>query len=363
MALPTSTSVEFSLEEEHELTASELSEPPFPVLPMSMPLPTNTEVQADAGYQATEISESTTESLEADKYQALAICCVTRDYDATDSIGSVAAGTVVYAVEKRGNRIKIQIPAGDSGVDVTGSHRQGWIDMECSTGERVVKPIIPMQTLSPDEDCPGGGIAYPQPGMAFHGPRPGPPGLAVPPVLVQAGPYMPMAPPYGAPRPLVPSLPFKPLNLQQRAPMRVEGSPQPPETTSDNAAAIPLPEEFPALRPSMRRRSFPIPTPAPMQMNTDPFPAPAPGPMPSTVKRTSRRGATKRGHDSGTGKRHGYRNGIDFPDPHQALVSNTPGVVLYPRDPRTGAVIIPKHLRRRNRSRRRKAHMRAAAAN
>lgn len=337
MAFPTSTSVEFSLEEEHELTASELSEPPFPVLPMSMPLPTNTEVQADAGYQATEVSESTTESLEADKYQALAICCVTRDYEAQDSIGSVAAGT---------------IPAGDSGVDVTGSHRQGWIDMECSTGERVVKPIVPMQTLSPDEDCPGGGIAYPQPGMAFPGPRPGPPGLAVPPVLVQAGPYMPMAPPFAAPRPLVPSLPFKPLNLQQRAPMRVEGSPQPPETTSDNAAAIPLPEEFPALRPSMRRRSFPIPTPAPMQMNTDPFPAPAPGPMPSTVKRTSRRG---------TGKRHGYRNGIDFPDPHQALVSNTPGVVLYPRDPRTGAVIIPKHLRRRNRSRRRKAHLRAAA--
>merc|ERR1719410_2675575 len=39
----------------------------------------------------------------------------------------------------------------------------------------------------------------------------------------------------------------------------------------------------------------------------------------------------------------GRRRGV-YRDKHQALVSHTPGVILYPRDPVTGHVIIPKHL-------------------
>lgn len=382
MDLP-APSVEINFENDEELTASELSEPPFPALPPFPPLPTTTaDAQADgasvqSGYQASEVTE--TDPLEFGmnvldkKFKALAICCITRDLEATESIGSIATGTTVTAIERKGTRIKIKIPTAAPGVEVTGPHTVGWIDVECSTelpslrgsvrtadpGERIIKQVPSMQALLPDEDCPGPayGRGYPvpfqpPPGMRMES------GMVSPPVLVHSMPYMPMAPPPFAPAgPPVPSLPFK-HRLVMAPPLpppkgslvvEREGSLQAPEPASEDltrgerdADDIPLPEEFPQLRPSMRRRSFPIPTPAPMPTSVNPVKSTQPAPRRSRPKRMGQR-------DVGKGRR---RMMVDYLDPHQALVSNTPGVVLYPRDPRTGAVIIPKHLRRRPRSRR-----------
>jgi len=308
-------------------------------------------------------------------YRLLAHCFVWRDYvitGPTDMIGGIHHGNVVVAHEQRGMRVKVRLPTyGWYGTSDYYGEEFGWMDMNGPNGEPLMmemQPALPSPIQGqaiighPNEE-----VVYPTV-QVIQPPTPTTSPPITPPIPVVSG-YQPAECTPQTPTLLrnhdafqhavyqptalkdLPNLyqyrtstPSQKINAVTPKATPVSSSVAATAVTKESAAGqkprLP-PLQKPRL-PPLRKPLMPVPMVPPKAVN----------PIPTLEKKPSKRSADLPGTGSTPAtttskpKRHGgrgRRRGV-YRDKHQALVSHTPGVILYPRDPVTGHVIIPKHL-------------------
>lgn len=304
-------------------------------------------------------------------YRLLAHCIVTRDFvisGPTDMIGGIHPGNMVVAREHKGARIRVRIPTyGWYGTKDYLGEEFGWMDLRSPTGEPLA---VEMQRQLPIIPAPGTIVVSPQEEVVY----PTAPAIGHPTINVhpQALPSSPLSTGYSADRELkTPKLryinrqphavyqPASPKDLPDYQPVHVT---PPSEKDNDNNAVEPNATHVSSkavaataaldstgvkkLRPPMMRNPLMpvrmVPNNSAVATTTTTAMDKNPAKRTAVVQSTGGTPVVNKPKYNRNGSR-GRRRGV-YRDKHQALVSHTPGVILYPRDPVTGHVIIPKHL-------------------
>lgn len=274
-------------------------------------------------------------------YRLLAHCFVARNYmitGSTDIIGGIHPGSVVVAAEEKGNRIKIRIPTfGWYSSNDYQSERFGWMDIISPTGERLAVPMPPRMPV----------ITGAEGEVVIAGaPKEAPAPLFLPNHdATHTAVYQPTTP--------------KDLPGMVTTPQgEITPSPRSDAVMTPKATAVSPWVAVAAVSPRTGAKK-PVPL-----LRKPSLPLVAINPVPNTNGHSGTNvvvpGADQRPgaklEKSADVPRSRKRRMPQFRDKHQATVSHTPGVILYPRDPVTGHVIIPKHIiaaRRRCRRKRR----------
>lgn len=301
-------------------------------------------------------------------YRLLAHCIVARDFQiagSTDIIGGIHPGSIVVALEERGNRIKIQIPTFGwySSIGYQ-NERFGWMDVQSPTGERLAVQMPPRQLVHTGVEGEVEMVAAPNEEVAY------PSGIIHPQTQGNFQPVQRVESPAVTPTAL-----FLPKQNSSQAAVYQPTSPKDLPTVFPHGSATPSPKNE-AVTPTatpvshwrsaagkkpiplLRKPKVPVLGLVPASSATTPNAQRAMVPSPAAKSARGKAGPRSAQPGAPTMEkmdnipRSRKRRMPQFRDKHQATVSHTPGVILYPRDPVTGHVIIPKHIIAARRKRR-----------